>query len=608
MAAPAEPIPAADLVVLLYRADWTRLSLSATVHRHRDVALGGELLRERAARQHRRPPDQPPAWWPSWRRPGSENPEHGGPGHDMGADGEPEEPEEPDGEGSRHLLLAPGGRYRLDAGGGADLTVCDGESRWRISGGVAERDLADGPGLMAEELLLPADLLTRFDFEVTGTSQAGGRAAHRVIASALPFSREFDTDSLLDHVLILVDAELGIVLRYEEVYGGGQLKLAELSDVILDPPQAGDPALFLPPPGTPVTDKPPLFHGNVTLPGPAGQAVRTAAGLVGSVMGFAVRHTGHGPAGRAGDEPWPQTGEPAVADWEPAGDDLVRLLHRTGREPPSLAAEVHQWMSGGAAMAGMARLRSALPPALEGILGPDAVWDAMEASTPEFAHEVSRLRAGPHGRYRTDRIFGEARQPETIACDGEWVWKVYPDRVATGPAQPLPHPYDHLLDLAWLLSGYVLSDGGQTTVDGRPGIVVRADPRHPRSWDRRLRRGGPPLAVLMGRTEVIVDTELGVGLRETIYLDDEPAACFEMRTITAGVPDPAVFAVDVPPGTRIVGTGLVGEMGLTSPVTVATTAARLGLAGAAALTGWLQKRPARNEPPTTDHDPSDHNV
>ena len=39
---------------------------------------------------------------------------------------------------------------------------------------------------------------------------AGRRApAHRVIASALPYAREFDTDSLLDHVLILVDAGWG---------------------------------------------------------------------------------------------------------------------------------------------------------------------------------------------------------------------------------------------------------------------------------------------------------------------------------------------------------------------------------------------------------------
>jgi outer membrane lipoprotein-sorting protein len=603
MAAPAEPISAADLVVLLYRADWTRLSLSATVREHLDRALLDKLCKDWGTRRHGRTPDQPPPWWPGWlRRPWHDQPEHDDP--------EDDDPEEPVGESSHRLLLAPGGRYRLEpaAGDESGLIVSDGQSRWHISEGAAERSRADGPA-RAAELLLPADLLTRFDFEVTGTSQAGGRVAHRVTACVRPDSWTFSgqRERLLDQVLILVDAELGILLRYEEVFGGQRLKLVELADVVLDPPEALDPALFLPPAGMPVTDSPPFLRSNAAMPGPAGQVVRTAAGLVGSAMGFAVRHTGPRPPRWVGDEPWPSTGESTGAGGGPLGDDLVRLLHRTVLPPLALSADVHEWHDTRVSMAGMAELRASLPTALDGILGPDAVWDALADRAPEIAHTARRLRIATPGRYRIDRLTGEGQKPETIVCDGERLWRVYHNRVATGPAEPLRYPYGTLLDLAWLLGAYALSAGGETEVDGRPGLLVRADPQG-EPGHRLLRWGGSPLFFFPGRAEVIVDAELGVALRETTYVGDEPESCYELRNLTAGAPDPAVFVVDVPPGTRTVGTGLVGEMGLASPVTVATTAARLGLLGAAALTGWLQKRPARNEPPTTDHDPSDHNV
>jgi hypothetical protein len=76
-----------DLVSLLYDADWTQLSLSATVHL------------ERA-------PD---------------------------ADEEDDEDDEDD-LGERQLLISPGGRYRVSAADGRLLTVCDGTSVWEIDG------------------------------------------------------------------------------------------------------------------------------------------------------------------------------------------------------------------------------------------------------------------------------------------------------------------------------------------------------------------------------------------------------------------------------------------------------------------------------------------
>jgi hypothetical protein len=43
MAAQPEPIDLAGLVALVYRADWTRLGLSASVHARHDLALRSRM-------------------------------------------------------------------------------------------------------------------------------------------------------------------------------------------------------------------------------------------------------------------------------------------------------------------------------------------------------------------------------------------------------------------------------------------------------------------------------------------------------------------------------------------------------------------------------------
>jgi hypothetical protein len=63
MATQVEPIDLPGLVALLYRADWTRLRLSATVHARHDQALRSRMLQAMAMGQNRapelgRPPDE----------------------------------------------------------------------------------------------------------------------------------------------------------------------------------------------------------------------------------------------------------------------------------------------------------------------------------------------------------------------------------------------------------------------------------------------------------------------------------------------------------------------------------------------------------------------
>src|ERR1017187_6054413 len=123
MTTPGEPIDLPALVVLLYRADWTRLSLSAAVHRRHDQALRNKIYNIRDMSEY------PPGHEPSDAEPAIE-------------------------EARGRILLAPGGRYRDEVTDedGPGLTVCDGETRWVISEGIANRrDAGGGCGGAGEE-------------------------------------------------------------------------------------------------------------------------------------------------------------------------------------------------------------------------------------------------------------------------------------------------------------------------------------------------------------------------------------------------------------------------------------------------------------------------
>src|ERR1035441_10605187 len=138
MTTPGEPIDLPALVVLLYRADWTRLSLSAAVHRRHDQALRYKFYNIRDMSEY------PPGHEPSDAEPAIE-------------------------EARGRILLAPGGRYR-DEGtdeDGPGLTVCDGEPRGGISDGIATRRDPGGPPYPLGDLLTPSWLLTAFDLDLT---------------------------------------------------------------------------------------------------------------------------------------------------------------------------------------------------------------------------------------------------------------------------------------------------------------------------------------------------------------------------------------------------------------------------------------------------------
>jgi outer membrane lipoprotein-sorting protein len=593
MAVQPEPIGLAELVALVYRADWTRLGLAASVHARHDLALRNRMSNVRATGE---PLPGPVGRWLRSAQPG---PDH-----------------EPDVVTQGWVLLAPGGRYRLelavpdeDRGAGDDrprLTVCDGESQWEVGADAATREEAHDPPDPLADLLIPSRLLTEFDLQLAGTAVVGSRDAYHVtitprapLAGGGVIRRRHP-----DHASALVDAELGILLRYEETFDGQQLKIAELTDVRLDPPAAAEPGQFLPPAGRPVrdSDQPGDRAGtrHYAAPGVVGQVARLVAGPAAAAIGFAARHMPRespGPGTQADGEPgMPGTGRATdPAQLMPLTDDLVNLLYRTGLPPQAFTAIAHEWTEGAVVMRMGAALRASLPPVIDGIFGPDQLWSAFGDLYPERIHQISRLTVAMPGRYRIDRLAGpQPHEPTTTACDGERLWKVYPNRVATGPAQPPVSDYVRLADQSCLLSGFELRAAGEVDVDGRRGFLVVANAA---AGPHGPGRGALFPDSLTKHVEVVVDAELGIALRETAYFEGEPVRCIEFRGVSGHL-DHGAFRIDIPAGTRTVGAGWLSDLDMPAPVKAARFAAGLGVAGAVALTGWLQKRPTRpNAPP-----------
>jgi hypothetical protein len=145
-----------DVVGLLHRADWTRLSVAAEVNAGIDPGLSWTSTQAAM-----------PSWqaaMPSWLR--RDTPEPEGPGSFR----------------SRRLklLIAPGRRYREEDEDSGWVSGCDGERRWDQRGpgqpGAADpAEMSGDPVAPLPALLCPAPLLTVSSLMCAGRSpRAGG--------------------------------------------------------------------------------------------------------------------------------------------------------------------------------------------------------------------------------------------------------------------------------------------------------------------------------------------------------------------------------------------------------------------------------------------------
>jgi outer membrane lipoprotein-sorting protein len=559
-----------DLVALLYRADWTQLSLSGELTRRADRSAE-QWLRAPAGQAPSSLTQEPPQWE----------------------------------ETTSTVLVAPGGRFRVEnpaRDDHRDVTVCDGESCWRLVGDWAERREAGLGDPALAQLLDPSWLLAAYVLEETGTIEASGRTASCVTARPRPFGQRGNRPDRID---LLVDAELGILLNLEARHDGRLIEAVRLDPVTMRPDQVPDLTQFSPPPGTTSAGPGSSVAEFGQLKGPLGQVVGTAADLTANALGFAIKHAprpSEAPAGPPMPLPAP---EPESVPDEPLSSDVINLLHRTGLPGQAFTAEIRHWANTEVMLERWQRLRSAMPQPVTGIFGPDALWTALGERAPGLAYRTARLRIAAPGQYRLDYLSGDWHAKLAVACDGQRLQTRYRNRVVTGPVKQLASDWVRLADPAWLLlSDWQLSLAAETTVGDRPGLLAWADIQPVPEPSLLFEVGWyrPRRGLTFDRVAVVIDTQLGILLRLVGYFDGRPAACFELHDVQQiGAADPAEFTLEIPPGTRVVeSTSPLAHLDMQGPVKAAKVAGQLGLAGAAALSGWLQNRPRKHEPP--DHD------
>jgi hypothetical protein len=541
-----------DLVTLLYRADWTTLSLTAEVHDTTDWGL-----RYRQARAH----------LPRW----------------LGSDDEVPVPEGV-GEFRGRLLVAPGGRYRVETDRRDDPEHADPEPAEFDPGAGVHTRLTDPYAAM----LRPVELLTGFVLLVREPLTVSGREAFDVVATPRPRGAA-KMEPPLDRVEVVVDAGAGILLRREETFEGQRLRLTELTDVRFGPLAPEDAGLF--PPGTDDSDD----ERKSAAADAAGRAfdstgwmaARTAVNAAGAVLGTAVRlsprrHSADADGDRESqmprDEPfpagWPAEDAPAAS---PISDELLHVLYRSGSA--LFTGTLHYWADADV-LADWFRSAGGRSGWGGAAMLPEAVIDRSGST-----HQVWRVRIGSGGRYRVDYLVspGKKRKPVTAACDGEQRWRVYRDRVAVGPAVPVDREISNMVDASPLL-GYDLAGETEVTFGGRRAFAVHvAESEHQRADSPTV-----PVPGALPGARVIVDAELGTLLLTVTRLNGKFAFRCEFRDVVpvaASGDDDGAFRVDIPPGMRVVRErgDLLDEAG--APESVKTVLRSAGDAARVAGTG-----------------------
>ena len=222
---------------------------------------------------------------------------------------------------------------------------------------------------------------------------------------------------------------------------------------------------------------------------------------------FPVRDADSGQAEPAMPSPDPDV--LAAEDGSPP-DDLLYLLYRAG-EPRELGATVREWHDTAVTMARMAEdVRAA------GLGGVGNLIDAgfAGADGKTVTRTDARLRISGPDRYRVDYLRRADRSGLQVnACDGERYWRVFPDRILTGPAAPLGTQAAYLIYTGWLLRCR-MSGARDLTYRGRRARQLRVT----RGPGTEYKAG--PLTYFPA--DAIVDAETGCLLRLISYIGDAP--------------------------------------------------------------------------------------
>jgi hypothetical protein len=578
------------LVELMYRADWTSLSLALEVREFEDYAARARILAPR------------PPWLPESRP--TANPASRPPPPDLGRDPDPDddgaddhdgadEPHQSQREHEYRLLTAPGGRFRADDSDG-QFAGSDGQS------GLSRHDVL--PPCLA--LLLPSWLPARFELELAGPALVADRPAHRLIGRPRPVgagrrSRTGERYHLtppphhlaglnlrgIDRIDVALDAELGILLRCELMQRGQLISRSEITALTFEPSDAAEDRPFAAPPDADEED------GGTQFTGPGWERAKSAANAGATALNFVLRHAPHRdpPAGaRAGAPPdfpasaedagWP--GPPGPA--EPVSGPIVRLLYEAGLRRTAFEAELRTWADATASADAFraAAAKTTLP-------GVTKLGETMteRATTWQGRDAIS---VGRPDKYRVDYIDGgsQARKVRSEVCDGRERWRQFADHVSVGAALPPPDSVARLADPAWLLE-WKLTGGAEITEGGRRAYLIRVRPAGPAPGGAAARQ----LAMFADTvTEVVLDADCGVVLRLLQERDGRPSLQQVLTGLTTRPQASAAeFRLEVPPGTRVVrdsGT-MFDEAELSAPAQTAVTLTVKALSAAARVGGFL---------------------
>jgi hypothetical protein len=516
----------ADVVSLLYRADWTRLSLSGEVSGNDEPRTPTIAYVETV-----RP------FTGDWAR-------------------------------SSVLRVAPGGRCRRDSGSYASGS--DGVRAWQWHQDMARHATDDhlvGAAVPPfRTLLCPSWLLTGYELSVMGRVTACGREGIRVTGTARP-----RLDLSYERVDAVIDAELGIMLRCERSLGGAaadQRAPEILEFARLDVLSEAHDAVFAPPPGSHVEDAKragrvpvesmPSFPA--VLPPLASPGAKTAVGMAAGALGAALKFT---PFGRVRTrhedeigEKMPDDDPPPAVDgagvmgaslaWGPlVSDEILLLLYRSGAGIPRFTATLHTWTSGAGVLAGAPQAAREM-----GFGSVGHLVDAAAAQADVTTHEVSTARIDGWYRYQIERVppllSGRHHGPTLIACNRRRYWEVREDRVSIDEPRPAPAELADLADASWLL-GCELTGGEAIMAGGRAAYRLTVRGNH--SQSELLDSGFPAVAV--------VDAETGRLLRLTTYGSGLPACRHELLDVSddASPDDGWDFAFEAPRDLRVVRIG-----------------------------------------------------
>ena len=347
---------------------------------------------------------------------------------------------------------------------------------------------------------------------------------------------------------LVVDTELGILLRHEETRAGKPLRVTELTGVRIGLAPPSDDAWDRPPGGWASVDKS-TPRDELRWPKPSGiggETFKLVAGLAAGGIGAVIRSS-RSSGSRSFEQATreePEAGMPAFegplpADGPPPSDELLHLIH-AGRD---------RWGRGSRprCTSGMMppRCWAWSPMARGGPASAGSACSSMRPSMrpPRFAdtHSVSRLYLNRSGQYRIEPVSqprSSKRLPQTVVCDGERRWRIGEQKAFAGPAAP-PQDFPNLFDASWLLA-YQLAGGAEILTGGRSGRRLKVGAYRPLfGWFIPL------------PDEVVVDGELGIVLRWISLARERPTIWWELRDVVAGPVDPGLFRPDIPPGVPV---------------------------------------------------------